>query len=285
MRRPATFSKVAQPVRSYWHRFAFGVLIIGAFSIMLLGKLDIVLMERFRIAITDATIPILEILSQPSQKLGGIKNSIQDFHELHIELENLRKENQNLLKMKYLAKNLQAENRALRRLNQFVPLPSPNFVSGRVVANSGGAFVRNVLINMGREQGVRRGLAVMSDIGLVGVVVEVGRLFARVLLVTDLNSQIPVLVQNTRDPGILSGDNSNRPRLKFLPQNAYVSTGDIIVTSGEGGVLPVGIPVGTITAVSEAGIRVKPLVDWDHLEYVRVIDYRLRGALDFQTTK
>ena len=95
---------------------------------------------------------------------------------------------------------------------------------------------------------------------------------------TDLNSQIPVTVQTTRDPGVLSGDNSNRPRLLFLPQNAHVSTGDPVVTSGEGGVLPAGLPVGVITAISETGVQVKPIVDWDRLEYIQFLDYRIEGA-------
>lgn len=278
-RRPATFSKVAQPVRSLWHRFAFSALVLAAFAIMLLGKADVLIVDRIKVAVTDATVPILEVLSEPAGSVARTIEKIQEFRDLHTQLEILKTENQRLRQWRHVATGLEAENRALRRLNHFVPPPVASFIAGRVIGNSGGPFVRSVLVNAGRKQGARRGLAAMSGTGLVGVVVEVGGLYSRILLVTDLNSQIPVVVQTTRDPGVLSGDNSNRPNLLFLPQNARVSTGDPVVTSGEGGVLPAGLPVGVITAISEAGVRVKPVVDWDRLEYVRLLDYRLEGVV------
>ena len=278
-RRLVSFSKVAQPVRSLWHRFAFSALVFGAFAIMLLGKADVVIVERIKVAVTDATVPILEVLSEPAGSVARAIEAVREFRDLHGELEILKQENERLRQWRHVATGLEAENQALRRLNHFVPPPVSRFISGRVITNSGGPFVRSILVNVGRKQGVRRGLAAMSGTGLAGVVVEVGDLYARVLLVTDLNSQIPVVVQTTRDPGVLSGDNSNRPHLLFLPQNAHVSTGDPVVTSGEGGVLPAGLPVGVITAISDAGVRVKPVVDWDRLEYIRLLDYRLDGVV------
>jgi rod shape-determining protein MreC len=245
----------------------------------LLGKTDVVIVERIKVAVTDATVPILEVLSEPAGSVARAIEAVREFRDLHGELEILKQENERLRQWRHVATGLEAENQALRRLNHFVPPPVSRFISGRVITNSGGPFVRSVLVNVGRKQGVRRGLAAMSGTGLAGVVVEVGDLYARVLLVTDLNSQIPVVVQTTRDPGVLSGDNSNRPHLLFLPQNAHVSTGDPVVTSGEGGVLPAGLPVGVITAISDAGVRVKPVVDWDRLQYIRLLDYRLDGVV------
>jgi rod shape-determining protein MreC len=265
-------------MRSLWHRFAYMTLVLAAFGLMLLGKVDVVIVERARVAVIDAVVPILEVLSEPAGSITRGFDKIGEFRDLQAELERLKLENSQLRQWRHVATGLQAENHALRSLTHFVAPASPRVISGRAISNAGGPFVRSILVNVGSRQGVRRGLAAVSGSGFVGVVVEVGDQHSRVLLMTDLNSQIPVVVQTTRDPGVLSGDNSNRPRLLFLPQNARVSTGDPVVTSGEGGVLPAGLPVGVITAISEAGVHVKPIVDWDRLEYVQFLDYRIAGA-------
>ena len=277
--RPVSFTRVAQPVRSLWHRFAYMSLVFAAFGLMLLGKADVVIVERTRVLVTDAVVPILEVLSEPAGSMIRVLDKVGEFGDLQGEVERLKLENAQLRQWRHVATGLQAENHALRGLTHFVAPADPRVISGRAISNAGGPFVRSILVNAGLRQGVRRGLAAVSGSGFVGVVVEVGDHHSRVLLMTDLNSQIPVVVQTTRDPGVLSGDNSNRPRILFLPQNARVSTGDPVVTSGEGGVLPAGLPVGVITAISEAGVHVKPIVDWDRLEYVQFLDYRIEGAI------
>lgn len=276
--RPVSFTRVAQPVRSLWHRFAYAALVLAAFGLMLLGKADVVIVERARVAVTDAVTPILEVLSEPASSMTRVFDQIAELRDLRGEVDRLREENGRLRRWQHVAGGLQAENQALRNLTHFVAPPGPKVISGRAISNAGGPFVRSILVNIGERHGARRGLAAVSGNGFVGVVVEVGTHHSRVLLMTDLNSQIPVIVQTTRDPGVLAGDNSNRPRLQFLPQNAHVSTGDPVVTSGEGGVLPAGLPIGVITAIGDAGVHVKPIVDWDRLEYVQLLDYRIEGA-------
>src|SRR3546814_497584 len=103
---------------------------------------------------------------------------------------------------------------------------------------------------------------------------------ARILLINDLNSRIPVLVEPSRERAVLAGDNSSRPRLVYLDVSAEIGTGDRVVTSGQGGVLPPGIPVGIVSTIGESGIRVAPFAKWSNLEYVRLMDYGLDGVLD-----
>ncbi len=99
------------------------------------------------------------------------------------------------------------------------------------------------------------------------------------LLITDINSRIPVVVEATRERAVLAGDNSSRPRLVFLPNDAEVAPGDRIVTSGHGGVFPPGLPVGAVASTGEEGIRVQPFADWDRMEYLRLADYEAPGLL------
>lgn len=278
-RRPGSFTSVAQPVRTFWSRFAFALLLAGAFALMLLGKADVLLVERFRTGVADVLSPVLEVLSRPAASVSDTVAAIRHLRDLRAENERLRVDNERLERWQHVARRLEAENKALRALTNYVPEPNAAFITARVIAAAGGAFVRSAMINAGSDQGVRRGLAAVTGDGLVGGVVEVGTRHARILLITDLNSQIPVVVERTRDPAVLAGDNTRLPRLVYLPLNAQVLSGDRIVTSGHGGVFPPGLPIGVVTAIDEGSIKVTPYVDWNRLEYVRLLDYGLDGVV------
>jgi len=277
--RPGSFSGVAQPVRSLWSRFAFGLLITAAFALMLLGKADVLLVERAKTTVGDALAPVITVLSRPAATVSATVAELRDFRDLRAENQRLTVENHRLERWQHVARRLEAENRALRALASFVPPPAIDFVTTRVIASGGGAFVRSVMVAAGARQGIERGHAVMGGEGLVGSIVEVGESHARVLLITDLNSQIPVIVERTRDPAVLAGDNTRSPRLVYMPQNAQVLPGDRIVTSGHGGVFPYGLPVGVVTAIADGAVRVTPYVDWNRLEYVRLLNYDLPGVV------
>ena len=116
--------------------------------------------------------------------------------------------------------------------------------------------------------------------GLAGRVAEVGDNSARVLFVTDVNSRLPVQVERTRERAILAGDNSAQMRLVLLQGVAGVQRGDRIITSGDGGSFPVGIPVGEVVqAGAEGSVRVRPFADFSRLEFVRVVDYGVTGLV------
>jgi rod shape-determining protein MreC len=153
----------------------------------------------------------------------------------------------------------------------FVPERGASFTAARVIGDSGGVFVRSVLINAGKADRIEKGDAVVNGEGLIGRVAEAGRRSGRVLLISDLNSRIPVVAEKSRIRAILAGDNSPSPKLAFLSPNARLDVGDRIVTSGHGGVFPAGLPVGRIASVADGVIRVEPFADFHRLEYVRII--------------
>ena len=171
------------------------------------------------------------------------------------------------------------ENSQLRDLVKLVPQSAVSFVSARVIANSGGAFLRNLMIDAGTENGIARGQAAVVGEGLVGRVYEVGARAARILLITDLNSRVPVIVERSRQRAILAGDNSELPALWYLDPAAPLKVGDRIVTSGEGGIFPSGLPVGVVEAADSGSPRVQPFVRLGQLEYVRNRRLRSRSRI------
>jgi len=158
--------------------------------------------------------------------------------------------------------------RSLQELLNYVPDLSVGYISARVIADTGGAFAHSLLLNAGERDGVQKGQAAITGEGLVGRIAGVGARSSRILLITDLNSRIPVVVGPNRKRAILTGDNTDRPRIIHLPPGEMLSPGDVVTTSGHGGVLPVGLAVGVVATVKDNSVNVEPYVERDKLELV-----------------
>lgn len=266
--------RLALPIKALVDRFAFGSLLALSIMLLFLAKADIRLIDQLGNRLGDLFTPVLTLLSEPVLAGRRITAEIGELFALREENAYLREQNRRLLEWQTAAHRLAVENAALRQsLNAAPEPPLPTAVTARVVADSGGPFVHTRLINAGSAHGVVKGMAAVNDQGLVGRVTDVGRLSARVLLVTDFNARIPVMIETSRDQAILAGDNTSRARLIFLPLNPRVAVGDRVVTSGQGGLLPPGLPIGRVAAIGEHKVAVAPLVDWDRLDYVRLLDY------------
>ena len=271
--------RISPQRRAALQRAVFPVLVVLSLMMILLSRADQSVFEPLRISLTDAVGPALDALSRPIAAAGDLIDRAYMLVDLYKENARLKDENDRLLHWQQAALRLASENVELRSLLRLVPQPAVSFVTARVIANSGGAFVRNFLVDAGSDSGVARGQAVITGDGLVGRVAEVGTRAARILLVTDLNSRIPVIVERSRQRAILSGDNSGRPLLEYRDPAAAVNIGDRLVTSGEGGVFPPGLPVGVVSAVNGGTPRVAPYVELSRVEYVRIVDYGLAGGL------
>ena len=278
-RRPILFSEVAKPLRNLWQRFAIGGLVGVSLFLMISDQAGVATIKQFKSSVLDIVGIFLEVGTQSTSIIRNNLDTLKQISNLKNELARLKTENQLLSDWKHTAGALASQNEALRNLHNFIPLPVADPISGRVIASSGGVFTKSVLINIGKINGGKIGQAVMSGVALIGVIVETGNNFSRVLLITDLNSQVPVRIQNTGDPGILMGDNSKMASLFFLPQNSAISEGDIVVTSGGGGVLPPDLPIGIVRRGSGALFDVEPFEDWSNLSYIKVLNYKFDGAI------
>jgi len=265
--------------KAWLHRFTFVLLFGATLALMVIGKSDSSLVERARLLATDALTPIMDGISRPLATIRQAYDNAREFLNLREENAALREQQARLAQWQTVARQLAAENQSLRELLKFAPEQAVTFVAARVVADNGGAFVRSVLVAAGARNGVRKGDAAATGEGLVGRVAEVGERSARVLLLTDINSRIPVVIERSRDQGILAGDNSDNPRLLYLSHGAQLLAGDRVVTSAAGGAFPPGLPVGVVKSVDSGNAVVELFVDWDHMEYLRLLDYRLSGVL------
>ena len=277
--RLGTVSRLATPVKAWVQRFAVFLLVTAALALTLLGKTDSTIVHKTRVVLTDAVAPILDFASRPVGSAVDAIEQVQQLAALADENAELRNKNDRLRHWQTVAYRLEAENAALRDMLRMTPDPNTRYVTARVVADTGGAFVRSVLIHAGAGDGVAQGQAAVTGEGLAGRVAQSGGRSARVLLITDMNSRIPVFLANSRERAVLAGDNSSRPMLLYLGPRAQVRPGDRVLTSGVGGVFPAGLPVGVVASAADGQVRVQPFVDWGRMEYLRLIDFEQPGLL------
>ena len=255
-------------IKSKLRRFAVVALVMSAFGLMLLGKADTILVEKAQILFNDIATPVLSLLSKPAE-LASIRR----------ENERLRAENKELTLIRLDTEQLRKENAYLTDLLRYVPPPPAVSITSRVIADTGNSFAQSLIAFVGLKHDIEKGNVVLTGDGLVGRIASVGINAARILLITDINSRVPVKIEPLDTPAILTGDNTEHPQLTSLPNYAKVSVGDRVVTSGMAGVYPAGLPVGTIVSVNDGVIKVRPFFNRSRLEMVRIVDYGLSGLL------
>ena len=267
-------------IRILAKKFAIVILVISAFAMMLLNKTESLIIEKTSSMATDMISPMVDFLVVPARLVAGVYDYFGEIKEVYKDNQNLKEENKKLLNMYDRMKVLEVENKLLANLLNYVAPPEAKFVTARIIAEEGDAFSHSVIAYIGNGDAVKKGQVVLSDRGVVGRVDKVGNMYSKILLITDINSRVPVMVEKNRVRGILAGDNTSIPKMVFIPLDAELNIGDRIVTSGVAGVFPAGLPVGTVAAIDKNNVTIKPYSNLDSLEYVRIVDYGLEGIIN-----
>lgn len=262
-------------IRLMVKKFAIVLLFFIAFAMMLFNKTDTVLIDKTSSVATDIFSPIIELLAIPAKIVSGTLNYFYDFKNIRAENEKLREENRELVIKSSRASSLEVENRLLSNLLKYVSPRDADFVTAKVVAEESNAFSRALILYTAGMENVKKGQVVLSDSGVIGRIEKVGSVYSKVLLITDINSKIPVVIENSRVRGVLSGDNTSTPKLVFMPLGTEIYVGDKVVTSGVAGIFPSGLPIGKVISTEKNNIKVKAFSNLERVEYVRIVDYHL----------
>jgi rod shape-determining protein MreC len=257
----------ARPVR----RILVVGLVLALMALFLLWRIDSPRVERFRAALVDRVVPSFDWALVPVTKAAQMIGDFQSYARIYEQNQELRRELQQMKAWREAALQLEQKNARLLDLNQVRLDPRLTHVTGVVLADSGSPFRQSVLLNVGARDGIRDGWATMDGIGLAGRISGVGQRTARVILLTDSNSRIPVTVQPSGQRALLSGDNSAAPPLEFLEEPDLVRPGDRVVSSGDGGVFPAGLLVGQVAQGPDRRLRVRLAADYQRLEFLRVL--------------
>ncbi|ADL07507.1 rod shape-determining protein MreC [Thermosediminibacter oceani] len=233
--------------------------------------------------------PAISLL-KPAQELfswisGGVRNGIESVAEvfyLKRENEALKKQLAELEEYRHKFLEYRDENARLRRMLEFKEKnPQYDLVAAEVIGRDPGNWFNVIIINKGKNSGITKDMAVVTERGLVGYTVDVGNNWAKVLMLLDNRMSVSAMIQRTRDNGILKGNIAPAPpghaKMVFLPADASIVKGDVVITSGMGGIVPKGIIIGEVVEVKKETDNltqyaiVKPAVDFHKLEEVFVI--------------
>ncbi|MEN3953460.1 rod shape-determining protein MreC [Iodidimonas sp. SYSU 1G8] len=265
--------RITNPERGLAHRASFAIFVAASLGLLIFSKVYPTLTEEVQGVLVDVAAPVVDVLGEPVTAFRHFGSRVADTLDGADRVERLRAENERLKRWRDVAMRLDGENAQLRSLLKVSEEARIPAVTTRVVSDPGGPFVRAIILDAGAGKGIGKFQPVTDQSGVVGRIVTVGRQSARALLLTDLNSRVPVFIRRTGDRAILVGDNSDRPKLAYLPMESSARIGDEVLTSGDGGIFPARMPVGVVDFVDGGLVRVKLAADLSRLDFVNVLAY------------
>lgn len=265
-------------------RGVYAGLFAAAFVLMAFDQAGHSIARDARGLATDLTLPVMEAVSGAVGLTRTVVETTRDYTDLAARYERLRAENSELRHAREAAHALEARARGYEQLLAYEPDDGLRTIAARAVTDIESPFARSLVITAGRERGVMNGNAVLGEGGFIGRVVSTGQKSARVLLITDLKSRIPVFVGERKHRAILVGTNRSGPTLMHLAASAVLAPGDPVVTSGEDRMLPSGLTIGLIAVDEDGQTGVAMTAVPDDVERVRIVLSTPQIDIDATTT-
>lgn len=264
---------VSIQMRQALGKLVLPLLVLLSIGIIIAGQADRKLADQARMTVADGLAPLWGLMTSAQHRVQAINTNLREAGRMASENARLQTENENLRRWYDVAVSLTRENDTLKTALHWIPEPTPSFVTGRVVADSGGIYARAVLLVAGTESGVHVGNVALAANGLAGRVTETGARSARILLITDIASRLPVMLDASHATAIMGGDNTPLPRLMYYAQDTRPIEGERVVTSDQAGAFPAGLPIGTVHYLHPGQPVVVPFAQLDHLSLLRVFDF------------
>ena len=249
------------------------IVIALAVVLVLLGKAQSGLFDKARAHVTDMMAPVLEKVRAPVAGFDRWMGSVTEIFSVYEQNLKLKEENARLRQWRNVAIVLQGRVGRYQQLLHAVPDPKMNAVLAKVIGRANRPFLQTMILDAGREAHALPGQAVMDPRGMIGRIYLTGSRTSWVILLTDLNSRIPVTVAPGNIQAIMAGDNSPMPSLDMVSHTVTLHAGDQVTSSGDGGLLPAGLPIGTVVADGQGGFRVALLSDAAAAQDVEILNF------------
>ena len=250
-------------------KFSLIVLLAVSAIFLYLDTLQTKPLNLVRSAIKDFIYQSSIIATLPEKGLQNVTQIMQTHFNTYKENARLKKENATLRGSIHDNSFLKVENLELKKILKQGTRSSSLFKNSKVIIDKNSPFIKSIIINKGSREKIKKGMAVLDDDNFIGRIVEVNFLSSRVLLVTDLNSKIPVIIEPHGYQAILSGNGKEEPVLDYLPKNYEMESGNIVYTSGKDGIFFPGIPIGEIK-FNNGAYSVSLFSDLTQLSYVNI---------------
>ena len=252
-------------------RFSLLALLFFSILLIVLSKFNFTAINYLKLGINEVVFRTSFIVSLPEKYISYSFHAIEEHIDLYKDYNLKKEELKKLTSEKYNVNFLEAENKRLKKVLEDISSLSEEIIA-KVIIDKQSPFLRSIIINKGSKSEIKKGMAVLSDSYLVGKVVEVNFMTSRVLLLSDLNSKIPVTIEPGGIQSILSGNGVSDGVIQYTKDKMPINGEGVIYTSGTGGLLKSGIPIGKINH-SENQNNVDFFVDFSQLRFVRILSY------------
>jgi len=247
----------------------FALLVLSVFLIFV-ETFDLKAIKYTRSIIKDLIYRGSVLVNMPGEIYSNTSRFISSHFQVYEQNKGLKSEvaklNQELVQKEYLV----SENKSLKEIIQTKVSKDYELVTAKVILDKDSPFLKSVVISKGLNAGIKKGMPVLHEQNLIGKIVEVNFFSARVLLLEDLNSRIPVVIVPENYHSIMIGRANDLPSLQFLPEENELISGEKIYTSGKDGVIQAGIPVGQVF-IEDNDYKVKLFSNSTQINFVNVI--------------
>ena len=257
-------------------KFSLLTLIVLSIFVIVLSNLNFKPIKFVKLGINEVIYRSSHIASIPEKKFGDLISEIRFHYDLHESYQKELIKIENIEQFKLLNDFLTAENEKLRELlDESI---SSNEIFARVLIDKNSPYLKSVVLNKGTKDKVKIGMAVIDDVYLVGQIIEVNYTNSRALLLSDLNSKIPSVLEPDDIQAVISGTGSDFGKIEHTQEDyaqGFENKEIIAYTSGLGGLFKPGIPIGKINNISEG--KIDFFSDFTQLNYVKIVSYKIGG--------
>ena len=250
-------------------KFSLFALIVLSIIFLFVETIETKPLNYFRSFIKDVIYRGALVVSAPSKSINNFTDFVKEHVHLYDDYSKLKKENNELKNKISETHFLELENTQLRKLIEEQVSSTSNLMSARVMLDKQSPYLNSFIINIGSNKNIKNGMAALDGKNFIGRIVDVNFFSSRVLLVSDLNSKIPVMTEPSAHHAILSGHGESEPTLEYLPENHNIQDGDKVYTSGIEGIFSPGIPIGEVKIEKDI-IKVLLFSDLSQITFINI---------------
>jgi len=256
-------------VKGTKQKFSLLVLIMLCITLLFAEHIDTKPLNYLRSFVKDAIYRSSVLINFPLKTFSNFTVVVKKHFKIYEDYSQLIIENKELKSDALKSDFLELENAQLKKLIQEEKNSSFNFLSARVMIDKQSPYLNSFILNIGSNKNIKNGMAVLEGNNFIGRIVDVNFFSSRVLLISDLNSKVPVITEPEGYHAILSGHGKNGSVLKYLPDNHKIKDGDKVYTSGKAGIFLPGIPIGKIK-VNGNIVKVLPFSELNQITFVNI---------------
>ena len=255
-------------------KFSLSALIILTLSILILGRYDFKVINYAKLSLKEIAYRSTFIFSTPENVIKNGFIATKNHFFVYEKNKILKQKVKDLEIKKYNTQYIQTENERLKETLNELKFSSDEILA-KVIVDKQSPFLKSIIVNKGSKHGVILGMGVLDQEYLVGKVVEVNFTTSRVLLLSDLNSKIPVDILPNNIQSILSGTGGNIGKIQYIKEEALIESESVVYTSGAGGIFKPGVPIGrTVKNKLNSEINVEFYSEFSQLRFVKLRSYK-----------